>query len=81
MAHITNQWLKGSVSKERGHFPVPVDMTVEWEADERLRKAGWAVRLHLRKIGGEDFHVLTLSVKEIQAIVDTLLQECDPSGK
>lgn len=80
MASITNQWLKGSVSRDRGHSPVTVALRVESEPNDLRRNAGFKHRLILEQPNGSH-HIVTLKHDELRLLLECALSASTEAEK
>lgn len=76
MASITNQWLKGSVLKERSHSPVTTKLSLEVEPNPLRHCVGQKTRMIFEKADGSH-QIVTLHDEEILALLQFVVDNCD----
>lgn len=79
MGFITNQWLKGSAARNRGHYPVGVSLKVQGTSDTWAESKMVICTLQAKKEDG-NYQTLYFSAKDLQEILPALTQYADADG-
>jgi hypothetical protein len=74
MGYVSNQWLKGSPQRDRGHRPVKATFDLQVATDEWSNENGVLVTLFLTRQDG-DFQMVSFDPEEIRQLSNFLIRD------
>ena len=75
MGFITNQWLKGSAERNRGHYPVKAGLKLHPTTSNWCKRNGVAAQIGATRTDG-DYQTISLTTAELSEFFADLGNRC-----